>query len=39
MPKIEPFDKYYQKYENWFEKYKFVYLSELEAIRNYIPHK
>ncbi|MBD3191769.1 MAG: methyltransferase domain-containing protein [Candidatus Heimdallarchaeota archaeon] len=39
MPKIEPFNKYADKYEEWFEKNKFVYLSELRAIKQLIPKK
>lgn len=37
MPKIEPFDKFYDDYEEWFEKNHFVYLSELEAVRKVLP--
>ncbi len=33
MPKIEPFEKYEQQYEDWFEKNRFAYESELAAIR------
>jgi ubiquinone/menaquinone biosynthesis C-methylase UbiE len=33
MPKIEPFEKYTQQYEDWFEKNRFAYESELRAIR------
>ncbi len=34
--KIEPFDKYYNKYEDWFERNKFVYKSELKAVAHFI---
>ena len=37
MPKIQPFDQYLDEYEAWFEKHHFVYLSEIEAIRHFIP--
>ncbi len=31
------FDLYYQDYDAWYEKNRFVYLSELEVLRNVIP--
>lgn len=37
MPKIEPFEKHPQKYEDWFERNKFAYRSELLAMRDLIP--
>jgi hypothetical protein len=37
MQKVEPFEKYAKEYEAWFERNKFAYLSELEAIRNQLP--
>jgi len=37
MPKVEPFEKYAFQYENWFERNKFVYESELAAIREQLP--
>ncbi|MCD6219743.1 class I SAM-dependent methyltransferase [Candidatus Calescamantes bacterium] len=37
MPKTAPFNNYYKLYEEWFERNKFVYLSELEAVRYFIP--
>lgn len=39
MAKIEPFEKHASEYEAWFEKYKFVYESELRAIEEQIPKK
>lgn len=33
------FDRYYQKYDAWYYKHKFVYLSELEAIKKVLPKK
>ncbi len=37
MPRTEPFDKYINDYEIWFEENKFVYESELEAVKHFIP--
>jgi ubiquinone/menaquinone biosynthesis C-methylase UbiE len=37
MPKIEPFERYANKYEDWFERNKFAYESELRAIRKLMP--
>src|SRR3990172_7895295 len=37
MPGTEPFDRYLKDYEAWFEKYRYVYLSEVEAIRHLSP--
>ncbi len=37
MPKIEPFEKHRDKYEKWFEDNKFVYQSELEAVKRLLP--
>ena len=37
MGKVEPFEKYPQKYEDWFERNKFAYESELQAIREQLP--
>jgi SAM-dependent methyltransferase len=37
MPRIEPFEKYTTKYEDWFSRHKFAYESELQAIREYLP--
>ncbi|MCK4520157.1 MAG: class I SAM-dependent methyltransferase [Candidatus Omnitrophica bacterium] len=31
------FNRYYKKYDAWYEKNKFAYLSELEAIREVLP--
>ena len=38
MPKTEPFEKYTGQYENWFEKNKYVYQSEINAIREILPY-
>ncbi len=37
MPKVEPFETYAIQYEAWFEKNKFAYESELEAVRRLTP--
>ena len=37
MPKTEPFEKYTDRYENWFEKNIYVYQSEINAIREILP--
>ena len=33
------FDKYYKRYDAWYDKNQFAYLSELEAIRKALPKK
>lgn len=37
MAKVEPFEKYPGKYEDWFTRNKFVYESELRAIKDILP--
>lgn len=37
MPNTEPFDLYADEYEAWFQTFKPVYESEIEAIRSLIP--
>ncbi len=37
MARTEPFDKYLDEYEEWFEENKFVYESELKAVEHFIP--
>lgn len=37
MPKIEPFEEHTSTYDNWFVRHRFVYESELEAIRTQLP--
>ncbi len=37
MPKIEPFEKYSDRYEDWFGRNEFAYLSELNAIIEILP--
>ena len=33
------FDRYYKRYDSWYEKNKFAYLSELGAIRKVLPNE
>jgi len=33
------FDKHYKKYDAWYDKHKFAYLSELEALKKVIPKR
>jgi ubiquinone/menaquinone biosynthesis C-methylase UbiE len=37
MNRIEPFELFPERYETWFEKNQYAYLSELEAIKYFIP--
>lgn len=37
MPKIEPFEKYSQQYEMWFDQNKYAYKSEINAIKEIMP--
>lgn len=37
MQKVEPFEKYTKEYEEWFERNKWAYLSELQAIKSQLP--
>lgn len=39
MPKTKPFDRYWKRYEEWFEKNKYVYLSEVKCLEKLIPKK
>jgi SAM-dependent methyltransferase len=39
MVKIEPFDQYPSRYDNWFEKNPFVYQSELQAVEEHLPEE
>jgi diaminopimelate epimerase len=39
MAKVEPFEKYTSQYEDWFERNKFLYESELAAIREQLPER
>ncbi len=33
------FDRYYRKYDAWYDRNKFAYLSELEALKKVVPKK
>ncbi len=37
MPRTQPFDEHLDEYEQWFERHRYVYLSEIEAIRHFVP--
>ncbi|AEC52672.1 hypothetical protein PNA2_1757 [Pyrococcus sp. NA2] len=39
MPKIKPFEEHTERYDNWFERHKYAYLSELNAIREIMPSR
>jgi len=37
MPKIQPFERNVERYEEWFDRYPLAYRSELEAVRALLP--
>ncbi|MEB2355977.1 MAG: class I SAM-dependent methyltransferase, partial [Ignavibacteriales bacterium] len=37
MAKTKPFENYVGEYEEWFNKFKFIYESELKAVNHFIP--
>jgi len=37
MPKISPFEKHVEQYEEWFAKNRWVYEAELRAVKDMIP--
>ncbi len=37
MPKTEPFDRHTEAYERWFDANRWAWLSEVEAIRRFLP--
>ncbi|MBF7097741.1 class I SAM-dependent methyltransferase [Alkalibacter mobilis] len=37
MPKTKCFDENYMDYEEWFDKNRYVYLSELKAVKHFVP--
>ena len=39
MPKTGPFDKFPSRYERWFDRNKYVYQSELNAVRELLPKR
>ncbi len=36
---MDIFNRYYRRYDRWFDRNKFAYLSELEAVRKVLPKK
>jgi len=39
VPRVDPFDVHHQRYEAWFEKHEAAYISELLALRPFVPWK
>lgn len=37
MSRFEPFEKYYKKYDNWFEEHQSIYFAELKAVSEFVP--
>lgn len=37
MPRTKPFDDHYNQYEAWFEDNRFAWLSEIDAVRHFLP--
>jgi SAM-dependent methyltransferase len=37
MPKTQPFEAYATDYDAWFDRHRWAYLSELEAVRRLLP--
>ena len=37
MVKFEPFENYSKKYDEWFDKNRFIYESELQAVKELLP--
>ena len=37
MPRTQPFDEHLDEYGEWFQQHRFVYLSEVEAVRHFVP--
>lgn len=37
MPRIEPFEKYSERYEDWFYNNKYAYQSEINSIKEILP--
>lgn len=37
MARTKPFDDFHGEYENWFDEHRYVYLSELNAIKHFAP--
>lgn len=39
MPKTEPFENFRERYDEWFERHCYAYLSELEAVKSLLPRE
>jgi SAM-dependent methyltransferase len=39
VPRVAPFEAHHQRYEAWFEKHEAAYISELLALRPFVPWK
>jgi ubiquinone/menaquinone biosynthesis C-methylase UbiE len=39
MAKVEPFERYTERYDGWFERNRFAYVSELQAVRSLWPEQ
>lgn len=39
MEAIQVFEKLAKKYDEWYEKYPFVYQSEIAALSSFVPRK
>ncbi len=37
LPKVEPFDRYADRYDGWFDRHRATYESELRAVRRLVP--
>ena len=37
MPRVAPFDAHWSRYEAWFQRHEAAYLSELLALRAFVP--
>jgi len=37
MPRVAPFETHHQRYDAWFEKHEAAYISELLALRPFVP--
>ena len=37
MPRIEPFEAHAARYDAWFERHQAAYVSELLALRSFVP--
>ena len=37
MPRIEPFEAHAERYDAWFERHQASYVSELLALRPFVP--